>query len=181
VSDVATNLRAALDFIAWQLAIKRLREEGESREPRNTLFSICSSPKAFLHHKTKGQLADVLKDSLPLIESFQPYSGSERPENHLQAILRELSNITKHRALIRPRQSMRLTARPGGVTAITFGSVGVQVMSSNPSGSSEPPVSLLVNIEIPSLSPTEYDISVLDDIHRQVRDKILPRFSVFFD
>ena len=186
LSDVATNLRAALDFVAWQLALRRIREDGLSGEPRRiTGFSICDSPGnssgGFANHVDNGPLTDVLQAAIPIIASFQPYPTPQRPENHLLAILRELSNLTKHRVLIQPNQVMRLTAPPGGRTAITFGARGMRVISSGPTDSSEPPVSILVRIDVPSLNPSEYDISVLDDIHLFVRDEILPQFSTFFE
>ena len=77
VSDVAANLRAALDFITWQLAVKHLRDNGESRDPsRRTAFPISIDPSAFEAQKNQ-QLEDVLPAAIPEIESFQPYNNSD--------------------------------------------------------------------------------------------------------
>ena len=87
VSDVASNLRAALDYVAWQLATKHLRDAGKSREPkRMTAFSICDDPgtnPGQFGWQRKRQLLDVMPAAIPEIESFQPYNRTNRPEVNL--------------------------------------------------------------------------------------------------
>jgi hypothetical protein len=184
VSDVAVNLRAALDFITWQLAMKHLRDTGESRDPgRSTAFSITNDLRAFEAQRIR-QLKDVLPAAIPEIESFQPYNKDDGLEASLLELLRELSNFTKHRALIRPRQNLRLTTPPGkgGFAGITIkdGKMVVYSGGGNNETPPEQPASVQVRIEISTVSPSDYDISVLDRIHQLIRFEMLPRFANFF-
>ena len=182
VSDAANNLRAALDFTTHQLALKHL---GSTREPRNVQFPICDHPGQF-DYTVKNQLSDVLPSAIPDLESFQPYHRRCRPKNHLLAILRELSNKTKHRFLIQPYLT-------GGVPGIYWRDVWLERLDdgslkhvstrANDAGEEEefyPELSFNVSIEIPSLTSTGYDISELDGIHEFIRDDILPAFARVF-
>lgn len=189
ISDAANNLRATLDFMIHQLAVQQLTLKGLTREPRDVSFPICEYPgdkRGQFEWIVENRLSDVLPSALSDIEYFQPYHRRNRPKNDLLAILRELSNKTKHRFLIQPYLV-------GGVPGIYWGKVWLEWLHdgnvklvgnrANDAGEEErfyPELSFKVSIEIPSLISTEYDISILDGIHAFIRDDILPCFARFF-
>jgi hypothetical protein len=93
-ADALQNFRAALNYLAWELAILELRRQGEAREPKsNTEFPIATEPERFR--------ADRITDLHPLhqtmIRGFQPYHGRYRAPAHPLALLQRLTNTDKHR------------------------------------------------------------------------------------
>jgi len=189
VSEIAHDLRAGINYIAWQLAVKNL---GGVRKPsRQTQFPICDSPgdaNGGFRYQLSKQMSDILPSAIPDIEYFQPYHRPDRPETHLLAVLRELSNSTNHRFLIQPQGGavLLLDARRG------TGHVGVSLDKRNPhliltitdehgvTKELNPPVTFQISIQVPTLTPTYYDISVLNGIYDLVRNSILPRFASYF-
>jgi hypothetical protein len=186
VFNIANHLRASLNYIAWQLAVKNL---AGSREPNgNTQFSICDgsgNSRGEFGYQLTHQLIDVLHTAIGDIEYFQPYHRAYRPETHLLAVLRELSNKTKHRVII-PAQGQPLPIIQGPAQLrIRFynGEPRIIVTRTNENGIMEefqPPVIFNIGIEIPTLTPAYYDISVLDSIYDLVLNNMLPRFTGYF-
>ena len=190
LSDAANNLRATLDFMAYQLAVKHLVAKHVTHEPSDTIqFPICDYPgnkRGQFDWFVKNRLADMLPSAIPTLERFQPYNRGNSPKNDLLTVLRELSNKTKHRFLLQPYLV-------GGVPGSLRGSVWLERLNNgdvkyvatrtNSAGEQEefePQLSFEVRIEIPSLTPTQYDISVLDGIYEFVHDDILPAFAGLF-
>jgi hypothetical protein len=91
VGDFLHNLRCVLDHLVWQLV------ELNGQEPtRQNQFPIFDSPEAY--EKAAGRyLRGVAPDHMALIETFQPYHLGPNAAYHSLAVLRELSNIDKHR------------------------------------------------------------------------------------
>ena len=104
VFQFANGLRSTLNYIATELAVKHL---GGKRKPSSlTQFPICDksgSERGGFEYQLTRQLVDVLPDAILEVEYFQPYHRLDRPETHLLAILRELSNDTKHNFLVQPQ------------------------------------------------------------------------------
>jgi hypothetical protein len=103
VGESAYNLRAALDYLVFRLAIADSGEE----QPR-TQFPIESTPEGFAARRG-AFLAGVSNEHVTMIEAFQPYRG-----NDWIVWLRELSNLDKHRAI-------PLTSGIHGQTQISVG------------------------------------------------------------
>ena len=187
VFNIANSLRASINYIAWELAIKHL---AGMRDPSgDTQFPICDCPgntKGGFQRQIEKQLADVYPPAIPDIEYFQPYNSTDRPETHLLAVLRELSNKTKHR-FIMPPQGRPWTVIEGPVRIhfpLHNRNPRIRVTRTNEDGVTEefnPPVTFEIGIEIPALLPTYYDISVLDGMYELIRNNILPRFTSYFD
>lgn len=104
IGDCVHNMRAALDHIAYQLAINCMETLSES-EAKSIEFPIISNPDDFDRMTKKGkpaygtglakiQYADPAVR--PLIEAMQPYNGGDW---ELLALLHDLDRIDKHREL----------------------------------------------------------------------------------
>jgi hypothetical protein len=109
VGDIIHNLRSALDHLAWQLACAFT--DGNPSQSRRIQFPIEDDPKTFKTRCGKLQdhgawLAEIDPAHRAVIEEFQPYRGWASPsqrwfacDGHELALLRDLSNIDKHRML----------------------------------------------------------------------------------
>jgi hypothetical protein len=95
-ADALQNFRAALNHLAWELAILGLRRCDETREPIwRTEFPIATEPEKFR--------ADTIADLHPLhqamIKGFQPYHRGNLAPVYPLARLQRLTNTDKHRTL----------------------------------------------------------------------------------
>ena len=90
VGEAIYNLRAALDYLTFELA--RL---DSASEKKGTQFPICSSPDVFQNGVKRGYLRGIKASHRAVIEGLQPYNGGRWLEQ-----LAELSNPDKHRELI---------------------------------------------------------------------------------
>jgi hypothetical protein len=90
LGDVLTNLRAALDHVAWQLAARDQGTEPTGSVARSVAFPIVDTPDSF----AKCQETKLLSPrSTQFVESNQPYPGRGRA----LSIIRDFSNVDKHR------------------------------------------------------------------------------------
>jgi hypothetical protein len=96
LGDVLHNARAALDYVAWQLARLHLKREPTECESRKIQFPLAKKARYF----RRSQVSDyVSSDAFKEMERHQPYlpdPGGINETNTL-AILRDLSNSDKHR------------------------------------------------------------------------------------
>jgi hypothetical protein len=88
VGEVVYNLRAALDYLVYRLA---QLDSGEVVE--STQFPIEDTAEGFKRRRTRF-LRGVNPTHIAAIEELQPYNGADWAR-----LLRDLSNIDKHRAL----------------------------------------------------------------------------------
>jgi len=94
VGEVCYNLRAALDYLVYELAIN---DSGQLQE--GTQFPIEDSPDDFAvrHNLRAGRrcyLRGLNSTHIAAIERLQPYAGTYWPET-----LRNISNPDKHKTL----------------------------------------------------------------------------------
>lgn len=113
-SEPMQNLRAAINYLAWELAKWNLGQQGESREPeRATQYPINTKPRDFSEHMVR----DLHPDHVAIIKREQPNGANwmrqfadigdrlrEIPAEaftagHPLAQLARLSNTDKHRIL----------------------------------------------------------------------------------
>jgi hypothetical protein len=101
LGDIVHNYRSALDCIAWALVElgKRPPHTLTEEEQRRVYFPICSTKREF--DKTRRRrLPGVGKTEVEIVRSYQPYkAGRWLRDTHPFAVLRELSNSDKHRAV----------------------------------------------------------------------------------
>jgi hypothetical protein len=95
VGDTLMNLRATLDYLVY--AISYSRNPGEFEDDRSTEFTIADSGQSFARRAPR-ELRGLPTDASALIEGLQPYHRSSVEEDPLW-LLREMSNIDKHRSL----------------------------------------------------------------------------------
>jgi len=117
--DFVQNLRAALDYLVWQLVIANGREPSH----RNAFPLFDGRPELGSQEaRTWSRMVrGVSTDALDFIEYCQPYRGGDGPGAHLLTALRELSNEDKHRTLLAAYSAIE--ANPG---AMDFEVVGVR-------------------------------------------------------
>lgn len=98
VGDLVTNCRAALDYIAWELAMRAGRSLS-GRQLKRIMFPIATNPTDFAKPDgTAAHLRDVCAiptPALAVIESVQPYHAGYEPLNALDQLVR----VDKHRTL----------------------------------------------------------------------------------
>ena len=176
-------MRASLDYIAWELVIAN---PAISKEPsRNTAFPIIDTIP--INFKDNKAVKDILPQAIPIIEGMQPYHRANWPELSFLSILRELSNITKHRFIIPTARTVRLNAIKGsGSNIINIPlyqepkSSNVSILRNESNTNFDPRVTFQIFFEIPTLNPSVYDISTLDNIYNLIANDIFPRFTSFF-
>jgi hypothetical protein len=95
VGDCVHNLRCVLDHIMWNIAYGSAADVA-LRNQKKIMFPITGTPEEFTRQIARGRLTGTAAEVRALVESVQPYNaGYER-----LAILNELENIDKHRALV---------------------------------------------------------------------------------
>lgn len=112
LSESLFNLRAALDYVAWELAKWNLQSQGQTREPRRTTqFPIALTEKDFQDR----WVVDIHPSHVAVLKWLQPYSPSHLAQysnailrgmdtkvgaiGHIANRLQELNNADKHRLL----------------------------------------------------------------------------------
>jgi hypothetical protein len=91
--DMLYNLRASLDYIAWQLVLL-----AGSDPTDHTAFPAAKTAHGWA--SAKGQVAGIEERWVTEIDNLQPYKRADRPEIHPLAILDYVNNIHKHRLLV---------------------------------------------------------------------------------
>jgi len=89
IGEIIYNLRAALDYLVFDLA-----QFDSGKEQAGTQFPIDDSPEAFRSHQERF-LKGVSPEHVARIERLEPYNNGYRT-----AMIRDISNPDKHRKLI---------------------------------------------------------------------------------
>jgi hypothetical protein len=115
IGDIATNLRAALDHIAWQLSITSGIPINSKSDRNHIIFPVLDEQNDWLFNRATKFMSQKGKQ---IIESFQPYKHS-RPKTQLLSVLNRLVNQDKHR-IISPTLHIREMKVSPIDTPITF-------------------------------------------------------------
>jgi hypothetical protein len=102
VGEVCYNLRAALDYLVYELAIL---DSGSAVD--GTQFPIEDKPKGFAWRQKGSWLNGINPAHVAAIEALQPYRGCDWTRK-----LRELSNPDKHRRLHLNQGGFELSVYP---------------------------------------------------------------------
>lgn len=102
LGDAIHDLRSALDHLVFELA--RWNTNDQVRNPREIQFPIVDTPGDF-QKAERNLLAEIRPEHRAIIERYQPYHRIHEqvavgPYFHPLAMLRDLSNVDKHRLLI---------------------------------------------------------------------------------
>jgi hypothetical protein len=127
VGDFATNTRAALDHLVWQLVVLT----GE-RPNRSTAFPVCQTASDW-RRDVERRLGTVDPRHRAIIERAQPYMAGSDAEHTVLTLLSWLVNHDKHRvvhatyAYIPTPEALYFTFRtPGGVqVASTYDQIAI--------------------------------------------------------
>jgi hypothetical protein len=115
IGDVLSNLRAALDHLAWGLA-------GRHADKRTEFPIFIDHARFHGSGRASGisKMHDMPVPAQDIIESMQPYHGS-LPEMESLWLLQQLNNEDKHHALnlVAAGIDVHLDVRTGGTTGIT--------------------------------------------------------------
>jgi hypothetical protein len=93
------SLRSALDYIAWQLAIAHKGREPTEKEAHQISFPIGRNPERF-NPPTFAHISDEAAKEMRLHQPWMPPLPDSGHVPALLAMLRDLSNMDKHRLLI---------------------------------------------------------------------------------
>jgi hypothetical protein len=99
VGDCVTNLRASLDYIAWELGTKRPTRLLSGSEKRGITFPIISAAADFSNAKSVTHLSGlcgVPAAAMDEIKKVQPYNAGYEVLGHLNILVNE----DKHHALL---------------------------------------------------------------------------------
>lgn len=100
LGDAIHNLRGALDFTTWQLAlVNKAPTEPTEKEAPQIQFPICDKPGGFAGSKVLGHIRQTAAKELALHQPYAPPLGGAH-DPPLLALLRDLSNRDKHRLLL---------------------------------------------------------------------------------
>lgn len=194
VGDCITNIRASLDYIAWEIAMKYSTRQLTKQEARQVQFPILGtkdSKAVFDRHQHVTHLQNVCNvptSTTDIIESIQPYHAGYEVLNSINVLV----NHDKHRAIllciggihesgkITIRQGSRLWTNAGGTA------IGVNLNAPRPGLPDAPPVEVKMEGE-PSVLITFKDAPMPNEIVgfllangiKCVAD-IIPRFDQFF-
>lgn len=91
--DVLSNLRGALDYLAWQLVL------AAGNQPTDRTSFPCVKRQADWRSAAGDRLRGVDVRWVGEIEKLQPFQQARHPERHLLAVLDHNNNINKHRTL----------------------------------------------------------------------------------
>ena len=91
--DMISNLRAALDYLVWQLVLA-----SGNRPGRRTAFPVVRRAKDW-EVQARTSLRGVDQEWVDVVRERQPFQRPERPSIHPLAILDHVNNLNKHRFL----------------------------------------------------------------------------------
>ena len=96
--DAAHTMRAALDMIAWQLALKG--KDPPPDDDRQVGFPICTYPDAWKSDSTQNMIKRIDDaDAIEAINALQPYHRPGEEPWRLLALIQALDNWGKHKAI----------------------------------------------------------------------------------
>jgi hypothetical protein len=174
--DALHNLRASLDYLTWQLALKTTEHPS-----RKTAFPICLRNDDESQRHIKSLLKNVPDEARKIIKSFQPYHTGDdlEPQRHVLWLLHNLSIIDKHQFITVWGEWH--VALKDGMTQNWLNKNTIEITI------------LVVDKNLPPPPPeVSYDLSfgqklfilgiradILSKIHDGIRDVVLPSFDRF--
>jgi hypothetical protein len=100
VGDFVSNLRSSLDHLVYVLPrTVAMWDESKTAFPIFTIKSAGDRNSATYDRRAANMLQNVIPEAEQIIERLQPYHRKRRPDYHPLAVLHDLWNADKHRAL----------------------------------------------------------------------------------
>jgi hypothetical protein len=187
VGDIISNLRAALDHVAWSLAVRHSRDTRTpipDRQAEHIYFPLRLTRAAPAKSNFKGLGGDSVRwfsdQARTDVELFQPYHRRNRPELKRLAVLSELVRVDKHRVVTEVFQAVDFRLMPGHpfVRALldkpdSYHFVVDDALKDNLKPEMAPDVFLGVR----GLFPEIFPLSEFRDMHDFIRDEVIPSFA----
>jgi hypothetical protein len=188
VGNVAHNLRSALDYIPFALAVENGYDGDAWPRPSFPLFESRAA-----YEQSGGgaaqSLCHVPEPTHETFEYFQPFHSNDRPEQGSFSVLKELSDKDKHKLIppVYPMSDLELS--PSALEFLGFTGfkdkydvILPDTVRSKMPEKVEPQIHVDVAFEIPFRPGLgRVGVAELGDIHRLVRDEVIPRFERFFE
>lgn len=89
--DILKDLRSALDYVAWQLALTQ-----SDTPPPTTAFPIFGSEKFYLRDKAR-YIGGIDPAIHPIFDSVQPYHAGDKATEQPLWVLHRMANDDKHK------------------------------------------------------------------------------------
>lgn len=98
VGDIVHNMRSALDSLVYALAFKYSGKPTDE-QARDIQFLICDGPTEFAKRAPRwhGRMSPAAQNAIALV---QPYQRRKAGAKNELSVLRDLSNIDKHRHIL---------------------------------------------------------------------------------
>lgn len=175
--DVAYNLRASLDHIAWQLALMN-REQPYDR----TAFPLIAKDGSDALRTFRSFTQDIPGDAAEVIKRFQPYRRGDQYQDDLLWKLDRLCNIDKHRIIPAHGIAVDFKIPPGVKPKVTHVADTVIVLMpltvKEAMKNTPPPTTEVVfGSQADNISIGQHELSRIYDY---VSGIVLPQFERFF-
>lgn len=177
--DFASNLRSALDHLAWQLVMLN----GQKPSP-NTCFPVCESDNSHSRRYFTRCTADMNEDAISILEAMQPYHAGKDFRSTVLWRLNKLWNIDKHRhffphAVISEWQFRMDGVRPVGTRQIDNCTFVRFRLSDKPAVHLNPNVTVEFRLR-DSTENIDLGLSDLTSMYEFVANEALPAFAGLF-
>lgn len=94
--DALNNLRASLDYLAWQLVA--VGNDPNPKAPHRVIFPILSTESQWLS-AVGDRLPGIRPEHRAIVQKHQPYIWKDKASEHPLTWLAELSRMDKHREI----------------------------------------------------------------------------------
>lgn len=187
-AEAVHNLRAALDMIAWRLALRSPEPPPES--DRDTGFPILSKPDQWGSHRTKRILRWITDpDAIEAIRACQLFND---PDMRRLLFVQAVDNWSKHHALpalLSFRVSrFRMVSDTWEVISVSRGAIAdgdeiarVRRVNAATNPDEHYQARMMCHVSFAKDGPgLGVPTSFLEDAYETIRDRVLPSFQPFF-
>jgi hypothetical protein len=184
--DVLKELRSALDYVAWQLALGQ-----SATPPQTTAFPIFASEKLYARDKQRF-IGGIDGGAHPIFDAVQPYHAGDKATEQPLWVLHRLANDDKHKmphVVGSLPNGITVERRPGTdfFIATTIGAfddgdvVGSVGIIRDPNPETEPKFSVRFEVAFGKDTPAHGTglWPKIDQIGREV-DRVIDLFDTFF-
>jgi hypothetical protein len=188
VGDILSNLRAALDHVAWAIASKYAdqrateisRSEAEHIYFPLRIHALDQNRGAFFGGLNNNDLKFFPPDLHSIFEYYQPYHRASRLDAKLLSVVAELVAIDKHRSVTPVLQETRFRLTDGDEYIPRQGErvERLQFIARDIVGSQAPAdIAFEAVLEVPSMAPEYFPLTEFGSIHQVVANEVIPRFA----
>jgi hypothetical protein len=173
-ADVFQNLRASLDYLAWELALLN-----EDSPDDNTAFPICRNWNKNSQKRFNQNTKNITQDAINEIQALQPYHRGNSYMNHPLWVINSFCNVAKHRSIPIVGTKIDVT-NPTSYRVIDTNTV--ELLFNNPPMGFKPDANWTISFfsgirEYKGITLLPNEIS---DLYNFVVEVVIPKFTHFF-